>query len=124
MTKVQARLIGPEEELGQVSSVEFFGQTVTREFSPIELTKEQIEKANGNRFIELKGQKLPKTDEKAEAETIRDRLNELNEPVKDDAAVRTVRAKVAPAEKAQAKREAEAEAKAEEAAQAADHAKV
>lgn len=124
MTKVQARLIGPVEELGQSGSIEFFGQTVTREFATIELTKDQIEKANGNRFIELKGQKLAKQDEKAEAEVIRDRLEELGEPVKDGAAVRTVRAKVAPAEKAQAKREAEAEAKAEEAAQAADEAKV
>lgn len=127
---LQARIIGPESDLGHVSTLDFFGNTLTREFSDVSLTAEQVRKAEGNRFIELKGQDRDQTpdearqaaDDEAEADLIRERLAELKVKVDGRASLTTLRSKLDAAEKAEAKRleaEADAQAKAQAEAEAA-----
>lgn len=114
---LQARVIGPESDLGVFSKLNFFGNEIDRDWTDVTLTKEQIEKANGNRYIELKGHKAPKpgnaeaeaaqaareAEDEAEAETIRARLTELGvEP--GNANLAALRTKLDKAEKAEAKR--------------------
>lgn len=129
---LQARVIGPESDLGQFSTLDFFGNSIGREFADVKLTKDQVEKANGNRFIELKGDKPAKSgdpeadaaaeaaaaEEEAEAETIRARLAELEVTVDGRASLKTLRSKLDAAEKAEAKRLEEAERLAQAAAEA------
>lgn len=129
---LQARVIGPESDLGHFTTLDFFGNAIGREFADVTLTAEQVEKANGNRFIELKGHKPLKAgdveaaavearaeaEEGAEAETIRARLAELEVSVDGRASIKTLRTKLEAAEKAEAKRLEEAEALAQAAAEA------
>jgi hypothetical protein len=53
---MKARLIGPEEELGEVyKPLDFFGHKLTKEWSDINPTPAQLEKLKANRYVELKG---------------------------------------------------------------------
>lgn len=103
---LQARVIGPEEDLGPITTINFFGNDIGREFSDVELTKEQVVKAHGNRFIELKGTKPDQNAEQAdeEGDAIRARLAELGVSVDGRASLKTLRSKVDAAEQAEAKR--------------------
>ena len=79
----EARLIGPASELGDVSEgLEFYGNTITRDWGEVDLTAEQIEKAKGNRYIELKGapdKPEDATEAKQEADKEAARAAEKNE---------------------------------------------
>ena len=89
------------------------------------LTPDQLRKAEGNPYIEIKGADDALTDEElrkakedeAEADKIRARLAELDVTVDGRASLKTLRGKLDAAEKAEAKRledEAEAARKAAE----------
>ena len=109
---LQARVIGPESDLGHVSTLDYFGNALTREWGDVSLTPDQVKKAEGNRFIELKGQNRTLTteearqvaDDEAEADLIRERLAELSVNVKPTEKLATLRTKLEAAEKAEAKR--------------------
>lgn len=109
---LQARVIGPESDLGHFTTLDFFGNALTREFSDVKLTPEQVKKAEGNPYIELKGQNRTQTadeqrqaaDDEAEADLIRERLAELKVTVKSTEKLATLRTKLDAAEKAEAKR--------------------
>lgn len=115
----QARVIGPASELGHFDTLNFFGNEIGREFTDVTLTPDQLRKAEGNPYIEIKGADEALTDEElrkdkedeAEAEKIRARLAELDVTVDGRASLKTLRGKLDAAEKAEAKRlEDEAEA--------------
>lgn len=121
----QARVIGPASELGHFDTLNFFGNEIGREFTDVTLTPDQLRKAEGNPYIEIKGADEALTDEElrkakedeAEAEKIRARLAELDVTVDGRASLKTLRGKLDAAEKAEAKRledEAEAARKAAE----------
>lgn len=121
----QARVIGPASELGHFDTLNFFGNEIGREFTDVTLTPDQLRKAEGNPYIEIKGADEALTDEElrkdkedeAEAEKIRARLAELDVTVDGRASLKTLRRKLDAAEKAEAKRledEAEAARKAAE----------
>ncbi|ANC53449.1 hypothetical protein A4249_07125 [Brevundimonas sp. GW460-12-10-14-LB2] len=121
----QARVIGPASELGHFDTLNFFGNEIGREFTDVTLTPDQLRKAEGNPYIEIKGADDALSDEdlrkakedEAEAEKIRARLAELDMTVDGRASLKTLRGKLDAAEKAEAKRledEAEAARKAAE----------
>lgn len=121
----QARVIGPASELGHFDTLNFFGNEIGREFTDVTLTPDQLRKAEGNPYIEIKGADDALSDEdlrkakedEAEAEKIRARLAELDVTVDGRASLKTLRGKLDAAEKAEAKRledEAEAARKAAE----------
>lgn len=121
----QARVIGPASELGHFDTLNFFGNEIGREFTDVTLTPDQLRKAEGNPYIEIKGADEALTDEElrkakedeTEAEKIRARLAELDVTVDGRASLKTLRGKLDAAEKAEAKRledEAEAARKAAE----------
>lgn len=121
----QARVIGPASELGHFDTLNFFGNEIGREFTDVTLTPDQLRKAEGNPYIEIKGADEALTDEElrkakedeAEADKIRARLAELDVTVDGRASLKTLRGKLEAAEKAEAKRledEAEAARKAAE----------
>lgn len=121
----QARVIGPASELGHFDTLNFFGNEIGREFTDVTLTPDQLRKAEGNPYIEIKGADDALTDEElrkakedeAEEEKIRARLAELDVTVDGRASLKTLRGKLDAAEKAEAKRledEAEAARKAAE----------
>ena len=121
----QARVIGPASELGHFDTLNFFGNEIGREFTDVTLTPDQLRKAEGNPYIEIKGADEAPTDEElrkakedeAEADKIRARLAELDVTVDGRASLKTLRGKLDAAEKAEAKRledEAEAARKAAE----------
>lgn len=121
----QSRVIGPASELGHFDTLNFFGNEIGREFTDVTLTPDQLRKAEGNPYIEIKGADDALTDEElrkakedeAEAEKIRARLAELDVTVDGRASLKTLRGKLDAAEKAEAKRledEAEAARKAAE----------
>lgn len=121
----QARVIGPASELGHFDTLSFYGNEIGREFTDVTLTPDQLRKAEGNPYIEIKGADDALTDEElrkakedeAEAEKIRARLAELDVSVDGRASLKTLRGKLDAAEKAEAKRledEAEAARKAAE----------
>lgn len=121
----QARVIGPASELGHFDTLNFFGNEIGREFTDVTLTPDQLRKAEGNPYIEIKGADDALTDEElrkakedeAEADKIRARLAELAVTVDGRASLKTLRGKLDAAEKAEAKRledEAEAARKAAE----------
>lgn len=57
-TKYEARLVGSDEELGDVSrGVEFYGAGLTRDWAPVEFSAGGLEKAKGNPHIELREHK-------------------------------------------------------------------
>ena len=125
---LQARVIGPETDLGHFTTLTYFGNEIGREWSPVNLTAAQIRKAEGNPYIELKGQaakvvdQQQQSDDEIEAGLIRERLAELGVTVSQKAILPTLRAKLDEAEKAEAKRledEAEVQAKAQAEAEAA-----
>ena len=120
---LQARVIGPESDLGHVDTLNFFGNQIGREFSDVKLSPEQILKAEGNPYIELKGQaptiaeQREASDDEVEEGLIRERLAELKVKVDGRASLTSLRSKLETAEKAEAKLledEAEAAAKAAE----------
>lgn len=121
---LQARVIGPETDLGHFSTLSYFGNEIGREFSDVTLTPDQIRKAEGNRFIELKGQHRAQTvdeqrqtaDDEAEVDLIRERLAELEVAVPANATLKTLRSKLEAAEKAEAKRLEDEEAARQKAA--------
>lgn len=121
----QARVIGPASELGHFDTLNFFGNEIGREFTDVTLTPDQLRKAEGNPYIEIKGADDALSDEElrkakedeAEADKIRARLAELDVTVDGRASLKTLRGKLEAAEKAEAKRledEAEAARKAAE----------
>jgi len=121
----QARVIGPASELGHFDTLNFFGNEIGREFTDVTLTPDQLRKAEGNPYIEIKGADDALSDEElrkakedeAEAEKIRARLAELDVTVDGRVSLKTLRGKLDAAEKAEAKRledEAEAARKAAE----------
>lgn len=120
---LQARVIGPESDLGHFESLAFFGNQIGREFSDVRLSPDQILKAEGNPYIELKGQAPTReeqreaSDDEVEEGLIRERLAELKVKVDGRASLATLRSKLDAAEKGEAKRledEAEAARKAAE----------
>lgn len=78
---MKARIIGAEDELGPFHTLTFFGLSLSREWSEIKATPEQVEKLQGNRFVELReGASRPKPSEAAPIDTvpeIKARLDEL-----------------------------------------------
>ena len=125
---LQARVIGPASELGQFESLDFFGQSLTREFADVTFTTEQVKILEDNRYVELKGKPDNQTEaeekedrrDDAEREVISARLVELGEKVDGRMSIGTLRSKLATAERAQAEREDAAERKAAEAQEAAE----
>lgn len=54
--KPEARIIGPESELGDIGEgLTFFGHTLTREFSEHDFTPDEIATLQDNRYVELRG---------------------------------------------------------------------
>jgi hypothetical protein len=110
---MEARIVGPEAELGDVrQGFTFHGQHLTREWGKVEFSPEALSKAQGNRFIELRDGKGGKA--KAEAvdideDTVKARLDELGVDYSDKDKLPALKSKLDKAEKAQAKAEAEAE---------------
>lgn len=119
---MQARIVGPEEELGDVhKGAKFFGNHLTRDWSDITVTPDQLTKLQGNRYVELRGAATKggaapaapatpaagPTSTAAEAETIRARLTELGVEVKPKAPLMALRSALAKAEKAKAAADAE-----------------
>lgn len=115
---MEARIIGPASELGQFDSLNFYGNSLTREFGEITVSPEQLVKLQGNRYVEIKGQ--PKAQEidveaaegaKRESDqeaAIRARLDELGVEHDGRASLKTLQGKLDAAEKAKAKADAEA----------------
>lgn len=123
MAKIQARIVGPEAELGEVRApLEIFGNPLTREFSEIEVTPEQFKKLQGNRYVELKGaapdEATPGAQERNDTDTsIKARLDELGVEYSANASPKTLQGLLNKAEAAKARadeEEAEILAQAEE----------
>lgn len=128
---MEARIIGSEEELGDTrKGLPFFGNTLTREWSDIDVSDEQLAKLKANRFMQVRGRTKSEADDQqelADAEemrTIKGRLDELGADYGAKASLSTLRTKLDSAEKAHAAAEDEAEKAAAEAADAADKAAV
>lgn len=124
---MEARIIGPEAELGDVrGGLTIFGHTLTRDWSKIDPTPDQVTKLKGNRYVELKGAepKPKKADDDAPNDDDRKavvlaRLQELGVAVDGRKSLTAMQADLDKAEKAQAKAEeeaADAQAAADEAA--------
>lgn len=115
---MEARIIGPESELGPVTTLDFFGVTLSREWSEINPTAAQLVKLDRNRYVELRGAQAPNAsaeDDEVEEGLIRERLAELGVDVSAKAKLPTLRTKLADAEKAKAAQDAEEAAAAAEA---------
>lgn len=122
---MEARIIGPEEELGDVrGGLHVQGHHLTRDWSKVDPTAEQLQKLQGNRFVELRGSpkagvaaaaSTPATNGQsgapqstaAEAESIRARLTELGVAFKPKTPLMALRSALAKAEKAKAEADAE-----------------
>lgn len=104
--KIEARIIGPESELGVFGSLDFYGHSLTREWSEIDADKETRNKLAGNRYVEIRGDAKAK-DGSDEVDVIRARLDELG--VKHDGreSLKTLQGKLDKAEAAKAKQDEE-----------------
>lgn len=122
---MDARIVGPEAELGDVrSGVNFYGATLTREWSKVDFNGDALAKAKANKFVELrdgKGKAAASTvPEEAEEETVKARLDELGVEFSDKDKLPALKSKLDKAERAQAKAEEEADAAEEAAREAAE----
>jgi hypothetical protein len=123
---MEARIIGPESDLGPVTTLDFYGLSLSREWSEIKPTSAQLSKLDGNRYVEIRGDHAPKAsadDDEVEEGLIRERLTELGVEVSAKAKLPALRTKLAAAETAKAAQdEEEAEAAAAADAAAAEQA--
>ncbi len=122
----EARIIGPSSELGFFDTLDFFGNPLTREFSEINVSPDELRKLQANRFVEVKGAAQsgnPFADQEAAEQAQRDadqtasikaRLDELGVEYAPRANLKTLQGALDKAEKAKAAQdEEEAEALAE-----------
>lgn len=128
---MEARIIGTEEDLGDVrGGLSFFGNTLTRDWSDIDVSDDQLAKLKANRFVQVRGRTKSEADDQqelADAEemrTIKGRLDELGADYGAKASLSTLRSKLDAAEKAHASAQQDAEKAADEAAAAAEAASV
>ncbi|MBJ7410127.1 MAG: hypothetical protein JHD15_07135 [Phenylobacterium sp.] len=117
---MEARIIGPEAELGDVrDGVTFYGQRLTRDWSKVDLSGEALAKAKGNQYVEVREGKAKAAqstvDPETEETTVKARLDELGVEYGDKDKLPALKSKLDKAEKAQAKAEEEAAAAQEEA---------
>lgn len=119
---LNARIVGPEEELGDVhKGLTFFGHHLTRDWSTIDPSPEALKRLKANRYVELDGhaavqavspaapakttEKAPETEAKsatADEASVRAALDELGVSYKEDAKLGTLRMMLGKARKAQA----------------------
>lgn len=115
---MEARIVGPEAELGDVrNGVSFYGQTLTRDWSKVDLSPEAQAKAQGNKYVELReGKKVQSTvPDDTEEETVKTRLTELGVEYGEKDKLPALKSKLDKAEKARAQAEKEADEAAAEA---------
>jgi hypothetical protein len=122
---MEARIIGPDAELGDVrDGVVFFGHTLTREWSKVNFAGDALAKAKANQFVEVregKGKPAASTvPEQTEEQTVKTRLTELGVDFTDKEKLPALKAKLEKAEAAQAQAEEEADQAEEEARLAAE----
>lgn len=115
---MEARIVGPEAELGDVrDGVTFYGQRLTRDWAKVNFSGEALAKAQGNQFVEVREGKTAKSTVDAETEeaTVKARLDELGVDYGEKDKLPALKSKLDKAEKAQAAAEEEAAAAQEEA---------
>lgn len=106
---MDARIIGPDAELGDVrDGINFYGHQLTREWSKVDFDSVVLAKAQGNAFIEVREGKGKAPAGDAEEATVKARLDELGVEYGDKDKLPALKGKLEKAEAAQAQAEQEA----------------